>query len=212
MSDPIGKDPEYIYHTAMSYILGDGVPRDSKKGAELLQVAADMNYLPAVRDLGILYLNGDGVPPDGDKAYALISRTAAQMDPNSVYHLSLMYEKGFGVPKDLYQALKLMAFCAAANYPGAPEEADRIEAEIDAERVAKLDFRPLLHLEISDTDIEACCCKRMLDAVKDKDIYSDNTVDGPAIFGADENGEEIVLKKCPFCGAEPIIVPHSKVY
>lgn len=212
MADPIGKDPEYIYHTAMSYILGDGVKQDSKKGAELLQIAADMDYLPAVRDLGILYLNGDGVPPDGEKAYRLISRTAAQMDPNSVYHLSLMYENGVGVKKDLYQALKLMAFCAAANYPGAPEEADRIEDEIDRERVSKLNSRPILHLEISDTDIEACCCKKMLDQVKEKNIYSDNTVDGPALFGADENGEEIVLHKCPFCGAEPMIVSHDKVY
>ena len=212
MSEIEGKDPEFIYHTAMSYILGDGVPQDSKKGAELLQIAADRNYLPAVRDLGILYLNGNGVPPDGNKAYELISRTAAQMDPNSVYHLALMYENGVGVKRDLYQALKLMAFCAAANYPGSPEEADRIEEKIDDERVTYLNARPILHLEVSDVDIEACCCKKMLDMVRDKDIYSDDTVDGPALFGADENGDEIQLTECPFCHAKPIVVPHSKVY
>lgn len=212
MSEIDGKDPEFIYHTAMSYILGDGVQQDSKKGAEFLKVAADMNYLPAVRDLGILYLNGNGVPVDGQKAYELISRTAAQMDPNSIYHLSLMYENGVGVKKDLYQALKLMAFCAAANYPGSPEEADRIESKIDEERVRYLNARPILHLEISDIDIEACCCKRMLDSVKNKDIYSDDTVDGPAIFGADENGDEVLLRECPFCHSKPIVVSHDKVY
>lgn len=212
MSEIEGKSPEFIYHTAMSYLLGDGVQQDCKKGAELMQIAADRDYLPAVRDLGILYLNGNGVPIDGQKAYELISRTAAQMDPNSIYHLALMYEGGVGVKKDLYQALKLMAFCAAAQYPGSPEGADRIEEEIDEERVKYLNARPILNLEISDVDIEACCCKKMFDLVKSKDIYSDDTVDGPAIFGADENGDELLLKECPFCHAKPIIVSHNKVY
>lgn len=206
------QSPEVIYSKAISYLQGDGVEADSAKAAELLQQAAEMDYIPAVRDLGILYLNGDGVPEDYEKAYQLINRAAAKMDPNAVYHLALMYENGTGVKKDLYQALKLMAFCAAANYTGAPEDADRIEDEIDAHRNRYLDARPLVCLDISDVDIEACCCKPMLDAVKNKDISMDMTYMGPALFGADEDGNEIVLDKCPFCGVKPRIVPHDKVY
>ena len=212
MSDSTQQSPEVIYALAISYLQGDGVPADSERAAELFEKAATMDYLPAVRDLGILYLNGDGVPKDDAKAYELINKAAAKMDPNAIYHLALMYENGVGVQRDLYQALKLMAFCAAANYTGSVEDADRIEDEIDAERNKYLNARPMVHLDISEVDIEACCCKPMLDAVKNKDISMDMTYKGPALFGADDDGNEIVLEKCPFCGAVPRIVPHDKVY
>jgi len=212
MSDSNEQSPEFIYSQAISYLQGDGVKADSAKAAELLAKAAEMDYLPAVRDLGILYLNGDGVPTDYEKAYQYINKAASKMDPNAVYHLALMYENGTGVQKDLYQALKLMAFCAAANYTGAVEDADRIEDELDAARNKYLDARPIISLDISEVDVEACCCKPMLDAVKNKDITMDMTYKGPALFGADEDGNEIVLDKCPFCGKLPRIVSHDKVY
>ncbi|MCQ2084557.1 MAG: sel1 repeat family protein [archaeon] len=212
MSDYADQSPEYLYSTAVSYLKGDGVPADSKKAAELMAIAAEKDYLPAVRDLGVLYLNGDGVPADAQKAYELINIAAAKMDPNAIYHLSLMYENGIGVKKDLYQALKLMAYCAAANYTGAVEDADRIEDEIDRQREKNLNARPLVCLDISEYDVEACCCKKMFDAVKEKDIYVDMTYEGPAVFGADEQGNEIVLKECPFCHVKPRVVPHDKVY
>ena len=62
MSDSTQQSPEVIYALAISYLQGDGVPADSERAAELFEKAAAMDYLPAVRDLGILYLNGDGVP------------------------------------------------------------------------------------------------------------------------------------------------------
>lgn len=210
MSD--NDSPEYLYNTSIAYITGDGVPQDSKKGAELLEVASDMGYMPATRDLGILYLNGDGVTPDAKKAYELISKAAAKMDPNAIYHLALMYENGTGVDRNLYQALKLMAFCAAANYGGSVEDADRIEDEIDAERNKKLDARPIVRLDVSEYDIEACCCKKMFDAVKNKDIYLAETYLGPQVIGCDENGDEMILEKCPFCGVVPTKVSHDKEY
>lgn len=205
-------DPDYLYNTAVSYITGDGVPQDSKKGAEILEEAAKTGYIPAVRDLGILYLNGDGVTPDANKAYELISQAAAKMDPNAIYHLALMYENGTGVEKDLYQALKLMAYCAAANYGGAVEDADRIEDEIDAIRNGKLDSRPLVCLDISEVDVEACCCRPMFDAVKNKDIYVAETYDGVSLIGADEEGNEIILRECPFCHVKPRMVSRNKEY
>ena len=206
------KSPEQLYNTGIAYVVGNGVVQDSAKGAAMLKEAADMDYLPAVRDLGILYLNGDGVEADYQKAFELISKTAAKMDVNSIYHLALMYEYGKGVEQDLYQALKMMAFCVAANFSGADTDADRIEDKLDAQRNANINARPILNLDISDVDIEACCCKPMLDAVRNKDIYTDDTFEGPKLFGADEQGNEIVLDKCPFCGKVPRIVPHDKVY
>lgn len=212
MSDSVNDSPEYLYNTAVSYLKGDGVPADSAKAAELFELAARQNYLPAIRDLGILYLNGDGVAPDAKRAYELISKSAEKMDPNAIYHLALMYENGVGVDKDPYEALRLMAFCAGAGYTGAVEDADRIEEEIDAIRNKKLDARPILKLEVSDVDVEACCCKKMFDAVKANDIYLTDTYDGPQLIGSDEDGNEMILRKCPFCGQTPQKVPRNKEY
>ena len=209
MSD---KGSESTYDIAIGYITGVGRPQDYAQGAKFMKQAADEGYMPAIRDMGILYINGNGVEKDEKKGLEMLQTAVRDMDPRAMYHLAVLYWHGAIVPKDLHEALRLMGFAAGMHIQGADVDAEAIEAEIDAERKRKLDARPILKLEISDADIEACCCKDMYNAALSKEIYLVESYKGPVLMKEDENGEEVVVPKCPFCGASPVIVPRDKVY
>lgn len=206
------EDMEDVYTVGMGYMTGQGRPLDQKKGIEYLRQAADAGFLPAVRDLGVAYLNGQGVPPSAEEAYKWLKKAADQLDPNAMYHLSLMYENGAYVKQDLYEALRLMGYAAGLGFAEAASEADRIEAKIDALRKEKLDARPILNLDVSDVDVEACCCKKMYDAVIAKDIWVEDTYKGPQLVREDDRGNEEILAKCPYCGKPINRVPRDKKY
>ena len=210
MSDE--EDPFAVYDLGIAYCTGEGRPKDSREGAKYLQIASDQGYIPAKRDLATLYLNGDGVPLDAKKAYVLMKEAADAVDPAALYRLALMYEKGLGVEKDLYEALKLMAYAAGTEYEGAEEDADRIEGIIDTNRAKRLRSRPVLNLEVSDVDVEAACCKKMLDAMLAGDIYVAETFEGPELLTMDEDGIETAITKCPFCGKPARRVARDKQY
>ena len=208
----VKQDMEDVYTVGMGYMTGQGRPLDQKKGIEYLRQAADAGFLPAVRDLGVAYLNGQGVPPDAEKAYGYLKKASDQLGPNAMYHLALMYENGAYVEKDIYEALRLMGYAAGMGFSAAAVEADRIEDKIDAMRKAKLDSRPILNLEISDADVEACCCIKMYNAVIAKEIWVDDTYKGPQLMTEDKDGSETILDKCPFCGKPVFRVPRNKEY
>ncbi len=212
MSEKDGSDLESVYTVGMAYMTGSGRPLDYREGIKYLQKAADGGFVPAIRDLAVAYLNGLGVPPNAEKAYPLMKTASDALDPNAMYHLALMYETGAGVERDLYEALRLMAYSAGMNFTGAAEEADRIEGEIDGERKRRLFSRPILKLEISDVDIEAVCCKSMLDAAVAKDVYVDETYMGPMLLTEDENGDEAAITECPFCKTKAVRVRRDKKY
>lgn len=201
------EDPEYIYTIGMRK-MDTG---DYESGVKDLKRSADMGHLPAKRDLGISYLNGLGVDKDPVKAYPLIKEAADSMDPNATYHLALMYEIGAGVEEDLYEALKLMAFAVGSNLRDAEHDAYRIESKIDAKRADRLNSRPVLNLEVSDVDVEAACCKKMLDAMLADEVYVEDTFKGPMLIQADDDGETPITK-CPFCGKPAKRVERTKRY
>ena len=204
--------PQATYDIAIGYITGVGRPQDYAEGAKYMKIAADEGYMPAIRDLGVLYVNGNGVEKDPKKGYDLLMTAVKEMDPRAMYHAALLYRHGIGVGKDLYEALRLMGFAAGMKITGAEQDAEEIEAEIDEQRRKNLCARPILKLEISDVDIEACCCKEMFDAALSKEVYLVQSYKGPVLMTEDEEGEEVLLPKCPFCGASPITVPRDKVY
>ena len=199
----VKQDMEDVYTVGMGYMTGQGRPLDQKKGIEYLRQAADAGFLPAVRDLGVAYLNGQGVPPDAEKAYGYLKKASDQLDPNAMYHLALMYENGAYVEKDIYEALRLMGYAAGMGFSAAAVEADRIEDKIDAMRKAKLDSRPILNLEISDADVEACCCIKMYNAViaklKEAGVTIEEDVDGIRVT-CDHRTKAVDIKTMPYPG------------
>ncbi|MFA6710666.1 MAG: tetratricopeptide repeat protein [Candidatus Methanomethylophilaceae archaeon] len=201
------------YELGIAYCLGqNGRKIDFKEAAKWFQKAVDQGYLPAKRELGIMYLSGEGVEADASKAYPLIKEAAHALDPNAMYHLALMYEKGIGVEKDLYEAVKLLAYAASANYPGADLDAERVNDVITKERKKYLRSRPLLNLEISEVDVMAACCKPMYEDMLSEKVVVMDTFSGPQLIGEDENGNDLPLTKCPYCGKPVRMVPRDKKY
>lgn len=205
-------DANAQYQYGVACCVGDGCDVDYEEAAKWFMKAAEQGHLPAKRELGIMYLSGEGVEIDANKAFSLLSETAKSLDPNAMYHLALMYEKGFGCEKDLYMAVKFLAFAASMNYPGAEQDADRIDGMIREERIKKLRARPVLNLDISDVDVEAACCKKMLDDMMAENVAVIDTFSGPQLIGEDEDGNDLVIGKCPYCGKAVRKVSRYKTY
>jgi TPR repeat protein len=202
-------DAEAQYKIGLNYIYGNDVPKDASKAAECFGMAAEQGYLPARRELGILLASGEGVEQDMDKAVQYLSEAADNLDPSALYHLGIMYEHGIGVPKDMQKCVRMLAYAAEMGYPGAEIDAERVDKILYEERRAKLRARPLLHLQISDVDVEAACCKPMLDKLLNEEIVFIDSYKGPALLGEDEDGMDAVLAACPFCGKPVQIIPRD---
>jgi hypothetical protein len=202
-------DAESQYRLGLNYIYGTDVPKDPAKAAEWFSKAADQGYLPARRELGILLASGEGVDVDMERAIQYLSEAADQLDPSALYHLGLMYEIGIGVPKDLQKCVRMLAYAAEMGYPGADTDAERVDKILYEERKKRLRARPLLHLQISDVDVEAACCKQMLDKLLEEEIVFIDSYKGPALLGEDKDGMDAVLEECPFCGAKIQIIPRD---
>ena len=80
---------------------------------------------------------------------------------------------------------------------------------LNEERNSNLRARPILKLMVSDVDVEAACCKRMLDELLAQNIIFTETMQGPALLGEDKDGMDAVLYSCPFCGAKLQFIPHD---
>ncbi|MBR7152571.1 MAG: sel1 repeat family protein [Candidatus Methanomethylophilaceae archaeon] len=193
-------DAQSQYQVGLAYLYGTDVPKDYAKAAEWFSRSNDQDFLPARRELGILLASGEGVEPDLQKAVLYLGQAADQLDPSALYHLGLMYEVGTGVPKDLQKAVRFLAYAAEMGYPGADMDAERIDAILTAERNRNLRARPIQKLMISDVDVEAACCKRMLDELLEQNIVFIDSYKGPALLGEDKDGMDTVLDSCPFCG------------
>ena len=202
-------DAEAQYQIGLKHIYGTDAPKDSSEAARWFAKAAEQGYLPAKREMGILLASGDGVEQDLETAVSYLSQAADQLDPSALYHLGLMYEIGMGVPKDLQKAVRMLAYAAEMGFPGADIDAERIDNILTAERNRKLRARPILKLQISDVDVEAACCKRMLDALLAQDIVFIDSYKGPALLGEDKDGMDAVLDSCPFCGARVQQIPRD---
>ncbi len=206
------EDAESLYQTGLAYLYGTDVPKDFKKAFECFKKSCKQGHMPARRELGIMYASGQGVEADMEKAVLYLGQAADSLDPSALYHLGLMYEVGSGVPKDMQKAVRMLAYAAEMGFPGADADAERVDAILTEQRNKNLRARPLLKLQISDVDVEAACCKPMLDKLLAQDIVFIDTVNGPALLGEDPDGMDAVLDRCPFCGAPVQIVPRDKKY
>lgn len=206
-------DAEAQFQLGVNHLYGSSdVPKDAFLAYQYFKMAADKGYVPAIRELGILIASGEGVEPNPEEGAKLLGRAADELDPAAMYHLGLMYEKGIGVPVDKQKAVRLLAYAAMMGYPGADTDAQRLDDELTEERNRKLRSRPIVKLMLSDVDVEAACCKRMLDDLLDQYMVFTETDEGPALLGDDANGIEQVFHSCPYCGAKIQIVDHNREY
>lgn len=103
------------------------------KGVEALEAAIELNYLPAINQLGVLYVKGHttGDPkaelkPDYIKAADLFTKAMKIGDPQSMMNLAFLHLNGFGVEKNPERAIELLQ--AAIDHGS--EEAKSILAKV----------------------------------------------------------------------------------
>ncbi len=204
-----GGDPDAQYQLGLIYLYGNDAPKDAAEAFRWFSMAAEQNVVPAKRELGVLLASGEGCEPDVERAVELLSDAADNLDPGALYHLGLMYEMGIGVPKDLQKCMRMLAYAATMGYPGAEIDAERVDAILTEERNRRLRARPLLKLQLSDVDVEAACCKRMLDELLEQNIVFAETMQGPALLGEDARGVDTVFHSCPFCGKAIQYISHD---
>jgi TPR repeat protein len=77
------------------------------KAASWFQRAADLNYAPAITQLGVMYGadGSEGVPEDDVKAAQLYLKAATLGEAHAMKHLGYVYSHGIGVPKDMNKAV-----------------------------------------------------------------------------------------------------------
>ena len=95
------------------YCVGQGVPKDMKKGLSWYQRAADQGFAPGQLALGSMYYNGEGVKQDYTVAAKWFRLAAERGYDRAQSNLAAMYMNGTGVPKDYTLAIKW--FRAAAE-------------------------------------------------------------------------------------------------
>lgn len=100
-------NPDGQFFLGACYLEGKGVPKDPKKGAELLSMAAAQNHAGAMTVLGDCYVRGSGVDVDVDKAVQLFEKARDAGDLNAALSLGLLHMNGQGVAKDATAAAQL---------------------------------------------------------------------------------------------------------
>ncbi len=205
-------DMDAQFQLGVKYLYGTDVAKDTAKAAELFSKAMAQGHVPAMREYGILLASGDGVEPDPEKGAQILGKAADELDPSAMYHLGLMFENGIGVAQDRQKAVRLLAYAAMMGYPGADIDAQRLDDILTEERNAKLKARPVIKLQLSDVDVEAACCPRMLEDLLGQYMVFTESEEGPALLGDDAKGIETVFHSCPYCGAKIQIVPRDKVH
>lgn len=94
------------YRQGLRYALGNGVPQDYGKAAELLLKAALQGVPDAQYNLGALYASGLGVPKDPQRAATWYQAAAQQQHPLAAFNLALAYVDGSGVEQSDAEAAR----------------------------------------------------------------------------------------------------------
>ena len=66
------------FNLAMAYYNGDGVPKDSAKASQWLEVAVRQNFSEAQYTLGLMLFEGDGIPKNTNRGVSLLKDAASQ--------------------------------------------------------------------------------------------------------------------------------------
>lgn len=98
---------EVWYEIGLSYLTGDTyTEKDPRKGAEIIERAAEIGYAPAQNKIAVCYAHGLGVPKDSDEAIKWFRKAAEQGCAEAQRNLAFRYEFGIGIQKNLAEAVK----------------------------------------------------------------------------------------------------------
>lgn len=104
-------DAASMNEVAWMYFGSNDIPgrhfQDYARAAYWFQKAANLNYVPAISQLGVMYGSDGslGVPADQSKATTLFLKAARLGDAQAMDNLGYRYMRGLGVATNLHQAI-----------------------------------------------------------------------------------------------------------
>lgn len=112
-------NPVALYYLGVMHIRGLGVPRNEKKGLEMVQRSAAADETRAITFLGASHFAGDVLPKDYARALELFRRAAERGDASAQHWLGIFYQGGLAdLNKD--DAVAFQWFDKAARQDFAP--------------------------------------------------------------------------------------------
>lgn len=108
--------PVESYKKGLSYISGEGGPRDLPQALDLITRSAEQDYVEAQELIGSFYYDGEFVGMDRSLAAKWYERAVRLGSTLARYRLGKMYAVGDGVSRDSSKALQLMQEAAERNY------------------------------------------------------------------------------------------------
>lgn len=146
-------DPSAQYNMGITYLNGQGAPRDLAQAAGWFRKAADQGIPQAQYNLAILCLNGEGLQKNEAEAVKWLSAAAVQGNFSAQKALIRCYADGIGVPKSPGKAL-LWDFLARRTLElreeqpaGQPERPPKLRADGAAEWANADGTRRALHAD-----------------------------------------------------------------
>src|SRR5438445_4951096 len=90
----------------VQYLSGNGLPKDEKKGVELIQGACDRGDVEGCGILGDVYMRGTAaIPKDPAKGLAMLGKACDQANATACVKLGDLYQSGKEVTADLAKSL-----------------------------------------------------------------------------------------------------------
>lgn len=123
-------DANAQYHLAVMYAEGQGVKKNLKKAAELLELATAQDHRDARLMLGLFYIYGDGVTANLEKGAKLIEKSAEEGSDVAMYYMGHLYAAGLGVPKDGAKGLQWFTKARENGFP--VNQSIKTEADVEA--------------------------------------------------------------------------------
>jgi len=123
-------DAEAQFQLAKAYLLGTGVPQDSKQGVEWLQKAARLEHAPAQLALAKMYLDGreQNIHKDPKQGMEWLRKAVDHGYAPAEHDLAVMYRDGdadTGIPRKPHEAA--VWFRKAARQPGSTQSQGSLE-------------------------------------------------------------------------------------
>lgn len=111
--------PVEAFFLSRMYLRGEGVPRDSSKGLQLLRGSADEGYSAAQYDLGVRYLYGHGVKKDKTQAISYLLAAVEDGDYRAITLLKILEKGSRGEHKDREAIVNTVKQKAHVKHPDA---------------------------------------------------------------------------------------------
>ncbi len=134
-------DPKALHWMAVSYLNGDGVPKDMSQAIQFYTKAADSGYALSQYNLGMMYVLGQGVDRSEAEALQLFQKAAGQNLPVAQRQLGAMYESGRGVGQDLIEAYRWYSQAAANNDLEATQSMNALAQRLTPDQIKEAETR-----------------------------------------------------------------------